>query len=328
MTLADVALLAGVNKSTVSRALRDCSHVGSATKEKVLRAAAELDYRPDPTIARLAAQRWRSDGGGRVDSLTLLFHSRSPRFHGMLRFAQELCEKYGYSADVVYVADFVSPDSLLRSLEFRGVERILLFGFEEGSSLDPRLPQRFSIVNCGSILDQPICSVDLDWRRMLDRAVKHLSKRGCQRVGLALSGAGERESRILRQRFDELFADDYRAVPVMSGEASEDAGALLSWYRAYAPDGVVGFGPEVGRVLQKRMPEWGAYLSLQTEDLAACDQARGFCCGERLVVERGIQLLQLERLPGSQSRMELHHIVPEWRLPADDEAPACEACLR
>src|SRR5690606_4643120 len=53
----DVASRAGVSVATVSRALRGLPHVSAATREKVLRAAEELDYRPNPHAARLAAGR-------------------------------------------------------------------------------------------------------------------------------------------------------------------------------------------------------------------------------------------------------------------------------
>ncbi|HEX7098400.1 MAG TPA: LacI family DNA-binding transcriptional regulator [Acidimicrobiia bacterium] len=53
----DVASRAGVSVATVSRALRGLPHVSQATREKVLRAAEELDYRPNPHAARLAAGR-------------------------------------------------------------------------------------------------------------------------------------------------------------------------------------------------------------------------------------------------------------------------------
>ena len=56
-TIEDVASRAGVSVATVSRALRGLPHVSPATREKVRRIAAELDYRPNPHASRLAAGR-------------------------------------------------------------------------------------------------------------------------------------------------------------------------------------------------------------------------------------------------------------------------------
>ena len=53
--IGDVARAAGVSTATVSRALRGLPHVASATRQRVLTAVAELDYRPNLPAARLAA---------------------------------------------------------------------------------------------------------------------------------------------------------------------------------------------------------------------------------------------------------------------------------
>ena len=53
--IGDVAQAAGVSTATVSRALRDLPHVAAATRQRVLAVAAELDYRPNLSAARLAA---------------------------------------------------------------------------------------------------------------------------------------------------------------------------------------------------------------------------------------------------------------------------------
>ncbi len=61
-TISDVALAAGVSVATVSRALRGVDKVHPETRERVLRAAAELDYIASPTAAGLASGRTRLIG--------------------------------------------------------------------------------------------------------------------------------------------------------------------------------------------------------------------------------------------------------------------------
>src|SRR6478735_46729 len=53
----DVATLAGVSVATVSRALRDSPLVSAATKERVLEAAAELDFAVFRAASALASGR-------------------------------------------------------------------------------------------------------------------------------------------------------------------------------------------------------------------------------------------------------------------------------
>jgi LacI family transcriptional regulator len=57
-TVFDVAELAGVSIKTVSRVVNAEPHVRPTTREKVDRAIARLDYRPDPAARRLAKHRY------------------------------------------------------------------------------------------------------------------------------------------------------------------------------------------------------------------------------------------------------------------------------
>ena len=58
----DVARRAGVSASTVSRSLRGSAKVSERTRERVLRAVAELQYVPSPAASRLASGRTSAVG--------------------------------------------------------------------------------------------------------------------------------------------------------------------------------------------------------------------------------------------------------------------------
>lgn len=57
VTMADVARLAGVNKATVSRALKGDHRISPSTREKVWKAAKSLGYEPDAVARGLSSQR-------------------------------------------------------------------------------------------------------------------------------------------------------------------------------------------------------------------------------------------------------------------------------
>ena len=60
-TVYDVADLAGVSIKTVSRVVNSEAHVRPSTKERVDRAIATLNYRPDESARLLASHRSRRE---------------------------------------------------------------------------------------------------------------------------------------------------------------------------------------------------------------------------------------------------------------------------
>lgn len=61
-TIADVAALAGVSKSTVSHALSGKRPISAETRHRIQQAIAELGYQPNPVAQRLAGGRSRTIG--------------------------------------------------------------------------------------------------------------------------------------------------------------------------------------------------------------------------------------------------------------------------
>lgn len=57
VTLKDVALKAGLHQSAVSMALRNHPRIGKETRERIVRIAEQMGYRPDPGLSALAAYR-------------------------------------------------------------------------------------------------------------------------------------------------------------------------------------------------------------------------------------------------------------------------------
>lgn len=96
-TSRDVARLAGVSQSTVSFVYTGRDGVSAATRERVLQAASELNYRPN-----LAARAMRTQRTGR---LAVVFPVRAPNPLNMLREATIAAEQAGYVLDVLSLPD-------------------------------------------------------------------------------------------------------------------------------------------------------------------------------------------------------------------------------
>jgi len=103
--LADVAQAAGVNISTVSRALRGASGIPRDTRRKVREAAERLGYRPNRVARGLAT--------GRSHTLGLIVSDiRNPYFADVARGAEDAAYRAGY--DVVLCNSDLDPAKQMR----------------------------------------------------------------------------------------------------------------------------------------------------------------------------------------------------------------------
>ena len=94
-TVRDVAAMAGVSISTVSRALSTPDMVNEVTRQRVTNAARELDYRPNPAARGLRV--------GRTNNLGLLIPDlENPFFASVTKGVQSRARAAGYA---VFVAD-------------------------------------------------------------------------------------------------------------------------------------------------------------------------------------------------------------------------------
>jgi DNA-binding LacI/PurR family transcriptional regulator len=127
--MADVAKLAGVSHQTVSRVINESPLVRAETRERVLAAMRELDYRPNPAARALVTGRSRTLGVVSFD--TTLYGPASTLF-GIERAAHEA----GYFITVVSLValDRVSLVSAVERLRQQGVDGILVIAPQLGAA--------------------------------------------------------------------------------------------------------------------------------------------------------------------------------------------------
>ena len=110
-TIYDIARLAGVNPSTVSRALSQPGRINVKTEERIQAAAKELNYRVNPIARALPT--------GRTNTLGLMVADiTNPMIFGIVRGAERAAAEAGYT---LVVAE--SQESGER--EATAVERVL-----------------------------------------------------------------------------------------------------------------------------------------------------------------------------------------------------------
>ncbi len=172
VTIDDVARRARVSVATVSRALRGLPNVSPHTRERVLTAARELDYHPDPNASRLAA--------GKTRTVAMAVPSPSLWYSGqVVAGAEAVLSASGYDLMLFVVADAASRRRLLAGPDRLGkrVDGLIMV------DCAPDVPTDFPLVTVGAEIDGHSCAV-IDNRAAGAMAARHLLELGHREIGL------------------------------------------------------------------------------------------------------------------------------------------------
>ncbi len=156
--MADVAQLAGVSHQTVSRVLNDSPNVKKDTRERVLSAMRQLDYRPSSTARALATGRSKTLGVVSFDS-----HEYGPAstLFGIERAAHDA----GYAVSVSSLRA-LNPQNILgaiQQLRGQGAEGVAVIApTSAGADALRHVRPDFAVVavECGADATIPVASVD------------------------------------------------------------------------------------------------------------------------------------------------------------------------
>jgi DNA-binding LacI/PurR family transcriptional regulator len=179
----EVARLAGVSKSTVSRVINDSPFVSAAARAAVERVIAETDYIPSRAARDLAQQRSNSIAVVIPDTANrrLFF---DPFFPTLLTGISAGLRQHDLQLVLLRPEtqrDFEQAQSFIGA---RHVEGALLVGFDSDNPLPVKLLQRgVPLVVVGRPPDPAISSVDCDNYEGSRMATAHLLSIGRRRVG-------------------------------------------------------------------------------------------------------------------------------------------------
>ena len=117
----DVARLAGVNKATVSRALKGDHRISPATREKVWKSAKVLGYHPDAVARGLSSKR--------MDMAAIVVRRLdSPWIGGVLCGVLRVLERQGMDVLLKEAAEERQAVRVLREISSRRADGVLWFG--------------------------------------------------------------------------------------------------------------------------------------------------------------------------------------------------------
>lgn len=227
-TIIDVAKVAGVSRSTVSRVLNDQPGVSPDTRDRVLDAISDLNYRPN--FAARALKRRKADTVGIiVPSSFRRPHPHEPRgyyFTEIIRGAHNQCTEQGYV--LTLLDDESTPDFYKRLLQERRVDGIILIDVElESNLVQDFYDADFSFVVIGTAPDERVACVDVDNYGSAQRVVQYLADLGHNRIAFINGPPTRLASRDRRAGFETMMQRLGLPLPNaynQQGDFSEDAG--------------------------------------------------------------------------------------------------------
>jgi DNA-binding LacI/PurR family transcriptional regulator len=218
-TMRDVAARVGVSQTLVSLVLRNAPGASEQTRERVLRAAAELGYRPDTAAQVLRRTRSRHIG--------VLFTMRQPFDIDLVEAIYPAAERHGYHVVLGAIGAGRDDRQAVEELLAYRSEALILDGTTVKAAQLARVADQMPVVDIG----RRVSGDSVDVVRVADErgarlAVDHLAGLGHRRIvhidGGGQPAAAERRRGYRRAMRRHGFQDDIR---VLSGDYTEEAGA-------------------------------------------------------------------------------------------------------
>ncbi len=178
-TIVDVAARAHVSTATVSRVLNGSGHASSATRERVIAAARDLDYRPSGVARSLKLRATRTLG-------LIVTDIENPFFPALVRSVEDAARAVGYAILLCNAADDPERESgYLDLLVERRVDGVIIaassLGGRHGAWLaDAPLPVVLINTVAPGVRQPAIAS---DNRRGARVAAEHVLSLGHRRLG-------------------------------------------------------------------------------------------------------------------------------------------------
>ncbi|MBI9104804.1 MAG: LacI family DNA-binding transcriptional regulator [Spirochaetales bacterium] len=256
----DVAKLAGVAPSTVSRVIHDNSRISQATKEKVRHAMDELGYVPNAAASSLAGRTPRTLGLVLPNNPGELF--KNPFFINAMRGISVYAQERGYFLLYSFSRDEEDEVQFIRNYINSGWVSgvVLLAARKEDRCVEYLKSVDFPFVLIGHAEDPlSTCWVDNDNFQAMYQVVTYLIEKGHRKIGFL---GGPETFRVTQDRYNGYIqALNGRGFPIdeklifmgddFSEEAGEKGGGIL--LGESLPDAIVTTDDQLAFGLLKHM---------------------------------------------------------------------------
>jgi LacI family transcriptional regulator len=227
VTIKDIARMASVSHTTVSRALNDKARICNETKERILSIARELNYRPDFIARSLVMKRTKTLG-------LVITSILNPFYTELAQGIEATAIELGYNIILCCTRSDVSMEKqYIDMLRSKGVDGII---FTSAHIKDPNIlelaEEGFPIVLVNRRTYLPTVREKIDYVGVNNTlggymAVEHLIKLGHDRIGFI---GGSSESSVGFERFEggkralEAYGLTERGAYFLDGDFLKDSG--------------------------------------------------------------------------------------------------------
>jgi LacI family transcriptional regulator len=283
-TILDVAAKAGVSTATVSRVLSGSpSPVRPATRERVLEAARQLAYKPNPVARGLCGKSTNTVG-------VIVSDIGNPFYADVIKGIEDAGLPEGYSLFVGNTNfDLVRGESVLRSMVDHRVDGLILL-FSRAT--DPLLALLDEHNICVSIVDrdpalthQGAIAISVDYEPGIRAAVHRLLELGHRDFAHVTGPRNLHTTHLRREAFLQALAErgiERSRVQIVEGDyrtGGGEAAARRLFSRHLSPTAIfaandlmaIGLAAEIKR-RGMRIPEDVSILGLDGIDQASCFQ--------------------------------------------------------
>lgn len=184
-----------LSKMTVSRALRNVAGVSIRTRQRVLEAARQLNYRPDPSLAVLSHYRHGKKASAMEEKIAYVTNFSEPddwkknvTFARMFEGVQRRAQNFGYEVEPFWLAaPGLTPRRASQILFQRGIRGIVIGPLAQGLSTLTLDWSRFCAVALGRTLAAPgVTAIATNHVQAVELAWREVARRGYERIGLAV----------------------------------------------------------------------------------------------------------------------------------------------
>lgn len=219
----EVAKLANVSQSTVSRVFTPGASVSEKTRKKVMKAAEELNYQPNALARGLITKKTNMIGLAMKDI-------QNPFYHEVLGLFTQKLKEMGYSVLFVYTEnEEIQQEEINHFLEYN-VEAIIVTDALLSSNVVTRLKANNIPVILFNRHDKDLkChSVVCDNVNASRKIASYIYNQGVQDIVFITGKVNTSTSRDRQEGFTEFFKDKHTNITILEGDYTYERSFFLT----------------------------------------------------------------------------------------------------